>query len=67
MADRLVDLLMGLLAEGKFKAYKNYDFMKEILKGEFFEIETPKELFTKRVHHTLEGPQIEQIEIPHAI
>ena len=67
MMDGVVDLLTELRGEGKFKAYKNYDFMKEILKGEFFEIETPKELFTKRVHHTLEGPQIEQIEIPHAI
>ena len=61
MADRLVDLLMGLLAEGKFKAYKNYDFISEILNGEFFEIETPKDLFSKRMKHTLKGPEIESL------
>ena len=47
--------------QGRFKAYKEYDFINELLKGEFFEIETPKDLFSQRIKHTLEGPVVEHI------
>ena len=56
--DGLLELAMSFIVSGRIREYKNYDMIGEVLKGQFFEIETPKDLFSFRIKHTKEGTKI---------